>query len=199
VTKYLLVRLIVVAILLSVVSEAQASCQAISVDANDPQAYLPDSTCTPGVIDPRVTQETVNTTICVKGYTKTVRPPSSYTTKLKRQQITEYGYSDTNLSNYEEDHFISLELGGSPTDPKNLWPEPHASLNEKDQVENYLHEQICSGHLTLAQAQQAITHNWHDVYLQLHPPPPSVVVKAFVQKVFSQLIKWWHGLKLLQT
>src|SRR5256885_10549484 len=48
---------------------------------------LPDPICTPGVADPRVTQDTIRTTICVTGYTKTVRPSSSYTDALKVQQI----------------------------------------------------------------------------------------------------------------
>jgi len=71
------------------------------------------------------------------------------------------------MKDYEEDHFISLELGGSPTDPKNLWPEPHPSTNEKDLVENYLHSQVCSGKLTLNQAQREITKNWYVVYQQI--------------------------------
>jgi len=51
-------------------------------------------------------------------------PPENYTHELKIEQIREYGYSDINLRDYEEDHLIPLELGGNPTDPKNLWPEP---------------------------------------------------------------------------
>jgi hypothetical protein len=121
---------------------------------------LPDPSCTPGAIDPKVTQDNLNQTICAKGYTKTVRPPVSYTNKLKAQQIKDYGYSDRNLKNYEEDHLISLELGGNPTDPKNLWPEPGASPNQKDKIENLCNEKVCSGQITLAKAQQEIATNW---------------------------------------
>jgi hypothetical protein len=71
------------------------------------------------------------------------------------------------MKDYEEDHFISLELGGSPKDPKNLWPEPHPSYNEKDKVENYLNSKVCSGELSLAQAQQEIVKNWYSLYLQM--------------------------------
>ena len=74
--------------------------------------------------NPDVTQDTIDSTICVSGWTATVRPPASYTTALKIQQIADYGYTDTSTADYEEDHFIPLELGGSPTDPGNLWPEP---------------------------------------------------------------------------
>lgn len=85
---------------------------------------LPDRICTPGVADPRVTQDTILTTICVSGYTTKVRPSSSYTNALKHSQIIAYGYSDTNLADYEEDHLIPLEVGGHPTDPKNLGRSP---------------------------------------------------------------------------
>ena len=124
---------------------------------------LPDPNCTPGLASPEVTQETIAQTICVPGYTKTIRPSASYTTSLKLRQITEYGYADTNPANYEEDHFIPLELGGHPTNPRNLWPEPHggASGSEaKDKTENALHALVCSGQLSLQEAQRRITSDW---------------------------------------
>jgi hypothetical protein len=121
---------------------------------------LPDSSCTPGAIDPKVTQDNLSRTICSKGYTKTVRPPVSYTNKLKAQQIADYGYGDINLRDYEEDHLISLELGGSPTDPKNLWPEPGNSPNPKDKIENLCNQKVCDQEITLIKAQQEIATNW---------------------------------------
>jgi hypothetical protein len=121
---------------------------------------LPDPSCTPGAIDPKVTQDNIDQTICVKGYTQTVRPPVLYTNKLKKQQIEAYGYIDKDLRDYEEDHLISLEIGGNPTDPKNLWPEPGASPNPKDEIENLCHTKICSGQITLAQAQHEIATDW---------------------------------------
>ncbi len=128
---------------------------------------LPDANCTPGAIDTTVTQDNIQSTICVSGYTSTVRPSTSYTNKLKAQQIIDYGYADTNMSNYEEDHLISLELGGSPTDPKNLWPEPYNIPNGarvKDRLENLLHKMICNGTIPLAEAQQEIATNWYLYY-----------------------------------
>jgi len=148
-------------------SSSLSKCHAIQVDLSDAQAFLPDPSCTPGEIDPSVTQDNIFTTICHAGYTQTVRPPVSYTNAFKKQQITDYGYQDMNMKDYEEDHFISLELGGSPKDHKNLWPEPHPSFNEKDTVENYLHSQVCSRKLTLVQAQQEIAKNWYTIYLQI--------------------------------
>ena len=122
---------------------------------------LPDPSCTPGATDSRVTQENINQTICVSGYTKTVRPSATYTNKLKMQQISAYGYSDTNTRDYEEDHLISLELGGAPSDPNNLWPEPGASPNQKDKIENLCHQKVCLGEITLSLAQHQIVSDWH--------------------------------------
>ena len=124
---------------------------------------LPDPICTPGVADPRVTQDNILTTICVSGYTTKVRPSSAYTDALKVEQIKAYGYTDTALADYEEDHLIPLEIGGHPTDPKNLWPEPRNGAypaTKKDGVENSLHNKVCSGLMTLAAAQVAIATNW---------------------------------------
>jgi hypothetical protein len=124
---------------------------------------LPDPICTPGVADPRVTQDNILTTICVSGYTTRVRPSARYTDALKATQIKAYGYTDTRLADYEEDHLIPLELGGHPTDPKNLWPEPLIGVDaatKKDGVENSLHTKVCAGLMTLATAQTAIAKNW---------------------------------------
>ncbi|PWU24136.1 hypothetical protein C5B42_00545 [Candidatus Cerribacteria bacterium 'Amazon FNV 2010 28 9'] len=151
-----------------VLGVSTGECHAQQVNKDDPQAYLPDPSCTPGVTNPAVTQDNLSTTICASGYTQTIRPSVTYTNKLKIEQIASYGYEDTDPKNYEEDHFISLELGGDPSDPRNLWPEPHASINEKDKVENYLHEQVCKGVMSLAQAQQKITSNWYAIYQTLH-------------------------------
>ncbi len=130
---------------------AAAACHANGV--------LPDANCTPGSINPNVTQDNINQTICVRGFTKTIRPDASYTNKLKAEQMTAYGYTDS-IHAHEEDHLISLELGGSPDDPKNLWPEPDASPNPKDKVENYLHAAICDGRIALHDAQVRIATDW---------------------------------------
>jgi hypothetical protein len=133
---------------------------------------LPDLTCTPGVRDRQVTQSNIERTICRTGYTDTVRPPSSYTTKLKRRQLKPYGYyAGRSLRRYEEDHLISLELGGSPTSPKNLWPEaylPKPGARQKDGVESYLHHQVCSGAMTLRAAQHEEAANWVAIYRREH-------------------------------
>jgi hypothetical protein len=129
------------------------------------QGYLPlpDPSCQPGALNPDVTQSTIGSTICVSGWTATVRPSSSYTTALKKKQIVEYGYTDTSTSDYEEDHFVPLELGGSPKSELNLWPEPEygtTTAGNKDTVENKLKKAVCAGTVTLADAQDAIITDW---------------------------------------
>jgi hypothetical protein len=116
-------------------------------------AVLADWALTPGVLNPVVTQATIATTICVKGWTRTVRPPVSYTNDLKRTGLRQYGLRGP-PSAFQEDHLISLELGGHPTDRRNLWPEPYPRASAVDQVENELNDAVCSGRLTLAEAQR---------------------------------------------
>jgi hypothetical protein len=114
---------------------------------------LASATLTPGALNPDVTQDTIDRTICVHGWTKTVRPPSSYTAQLKLKQMEQYGLTGP-PSGYQEDHLISLELGGHPTDPRNLWPEPYPRAAEVDQIENELNDKVCSGKLSLDEAQR---------------------------------------------
>jgi len=121
---------------------------------------LPDPTCTPGAVNPNVTEDTIATTICRPGWTATVRPPTSYTNDLKRRQIDQYGYLNHALGDYEEDHLVPLSVGGSPSDPRNLWPEPGASPNTKDRVEADLQGAVCAHEVSLASAQQAIATDW---------------------------------------
>jgi hypothetical protein len=116
-------------------------------------AILADPVRTPGVLNPDVTQANIRSTICRHGWTATIRPPTSYTNGLKRRQMRQYGETGS-MSDYQEDHLISLELGGNPTDPRNLWPEPYPRAAEVDQIENELNGEVCSGQLTLAEAQQ---------------------------------------------
>lgn len=126
----------------------------------------------PGVINATITQGNIAQNICNKNWsTKSERPPSTYTTSLKIKQLKQYGYKDTKTADFEEDHLISLELGGNPTDTNNLWPEPYtASVGDggartKDKVEDWLHTQVCAGKITLSMAQQEIATDWYKVYM----------------------------------
>lgn len=124
---------------------------------------LPDPGCTPGAIDPAVTQADIRRTICVPGYTERIRPPENVTEPEKRASLRSYGDRQP-LHDFEYDHLVSLELGGARNDPRNLWPEPGASPNPKDSLENHLHAQVCDGRMTLAAAQLAIARDWVSAY-----------------------------------
>lgn len=124
---------------------------------------LPDPYMTPGAIDPTVTQQNIDRTVCVKGYTKTIRPPANYTNSLKKRQIRQYRYADTNVHDYEEDHLIALSIGGSPYDPHNLWPEPRHSewgAEKKDQLEFVMYKMVCARQISLLDAQRAMASDW---------------------------------------
>ena len=133
------------------------------------QFPLPDPRCTPGALNPAVTQATLSTTICSSGYSTRIRPPESVTGPEKIGSARAYGYTGS-LHTAEYDHLISLELGGDPNDPANLWVEPNdragarSTFNSKDTLEDKLHSLLCTGRLSLATAQRAIAGNWAAAY-----------------------------------
>ncbi|CAM5495279.1 MULTISPECIES: hypothetical protein [Streptomyces] len=137
---------------------------------------LQDASCTPGALNPDVTQATLKTTVCrTGGYTSKIRPPVSVTSVEKAANARSYGYT-AGLHDAEYDHLVSLELGGDPNDARNLWVEPPSPghtpgsgpNNPKDAVENKLHQSLCSGQITLDQAQQAIATDWTTALATLH-------------------------------
>jgi len=127
----------------------------ITPGPGQPSVILPDKKRTPGVLNPRVRQSTIKKTICKSGWTKKIRPPVSYTNALKIKQMVLYEETSS-PSEYEEDHFIPLELGGAPRNPKNLWPEARSQSKLSDPLENKLKRQVCKGLLKLAKARVAI-------------------------------------------
>jgi hypothetical protein len=118
---------------------------------------LPDRSCTPGAIDPAVTQANIGSTICRAGYTTSVRPPEAQTGAFKWNQA-EPAYGQYDVSG-ELDHLVPLELGGA-NDARNLWVEAGPIPNPKDSVENALNQAVCSGRITLRAAQREIAGNW---------------------------------------
>lgn len=125
----------------------------LHVERRGSPAVVADAARTPGVINPDVTQANIGSTICHSGWTRTIRPPSDYTNALKVKQMRMYGETGSR-SDYQEDHLVSLELGGHPTDPRNLWPEPYPRASEVDRIENELNAKVCSGALSLSDAQE---------------------------------------------
>jgi hypothetical protein len=118
-----------------------------------------DSRCTPGAINPAVTQDNIHSTICVPEWTDKVQPAADYTAALKLRQMRDFGETGS-PQNYKEDHLIPLSLGGAPTDPKNLFPQPAAKTTEKEELEDHLHQSVCSGQMTLTAAQAQMRHDW---------------------------------------
>lgn len=139
---------------------------------------LPNPHRTPGALNPRVTQASIQQTICVAGWADTVRPATNVTQAIKSAQLASgYGYhGDVNAGDYQEDHLIPLELGGAPASAANLWPQPSQTptsaqgagvlvgATSKDRLEDQLHTLVCAGQLTLASAQKAIASNWWTAY-----------------------------------
>jgi hypothetical protein len=129
----------------------------------------PDPRCTPGALNPAVTQSTIGATICRSGWTRSVRPAVSITEPEKLASIRAYGEGG-GASRYEYDHFVPLELGGASNDSRNLWPEPDYAgangfyRNPKDELENALKRLVCDGRMSLARAQRAIAGNWVSAY-----------------------------------
>ena len=146
----------------------------------------PDATVTPGATNPNVTQASIKRTICVSGWTKTIRPSSSYTTKLKIQQLKAAPYKSTlGTAAFEEDHLISLELGGDPKDEKNLWPQrwnppDGKGAHKKDHLETTLKKLVCAGAITLKEAQDAISSDWIAAFDKYVTNPPKNFSKKIV-------------------
>jgi hypothetical protein len=150
--------LAVVAVSLSFSSAAFAAAGHFRYSHGEP---LNDLRVTPGV-----TFHVTVATICRSGYSTSVRDvPQSE----KNQVYAEYGITHHTAGQYEIDHLISLELGGSNA-IGNLWPElndhPHGYLNSKDILENRLHALLCTGEVSLHSAQTLIASNWVTTYHQ---------------------------------
>jgi hypothetical protein len=123
---------------------------------------LPDRRCTPGAIRSGVSLST----ICHAGYSRSARPPESYTEPLKLRQIRAYSLSGP-ARDYEEDHLIPLSIGGAPAAPANLWPEPRRgphSAEEKDQLESWAVRIACARRMPLGSLQSAMASNWVLLY-----------------------------------
>ena len=119
---------------------------------------LPDRGCTPGAVFTEATRARV----CRRGYTKTVRHVTEAT---KDRVYRSYGIRHRRPYEYEVDHLVALELGGSNA-RSNLWPEAYAGrrgARRKDVIENDLHSRICSGRMSLRRAQRLTAGDWRRV------------------------------------
>lgn len=120
------------------------------------------------VLNTAVTSTTLNQTICVSGYTKTVRPSTSFTNAMKKRLMLADGLNyETEKANFELDHIIPLALGGHPRNPANLvlqsW-EGNEGAKRKDRLEVKLQCLVCSGAVPLDFAQEVIWIDWKAAY-----------------------------------
>lgn len=120
---------------------------------------LPDAQMTAGATLPVATGD-----ICVSSYSKKVR---NVPADVKEQVYAEYSITSHQPGEYEVDHLISLELGGSNS-IKNLWPQSYLTqpwnAHVKDKLENELHAEVCSGKIDLPTAQHDISTDWIAAY-----------------------------------
>jgi len=72
----------------------------------------------PGEVDARVTQATIRSTICTRGYGAKVRPPRKVTDAIKRRLAQGLPAAPTD---YELDHLIPIGLGGHPSEMLHTW------------------------------------------------------------------------------
>lgn len=132
-------------------------------------------------LNPAVTQQTIRHTICVPGWTTTVRPPVSYTDRIKRQEMQAAGIPWSHASEIELDHIISLTIGGdprarenlrlqtwAPTAPRSWQGKVDVAAKVKDKLEVRLNHLVCSGQMTLLDAQKCIWTDWR-ACAQHHP------------------------------
>jgi hypothetical protein len=179
----------------------QPSPQVLTSGSSLTGSPIPRADLFPGAANPAITPANMNQNICRKGWsTSSIRPPSSYTTALKKTQMHSLNYTranplrqmktkdgkttrpdltrcidrSANASCYEEDHLISLEIGGDPRSPDNLWPEPwfgNWNAHMKDVLENKLHRMVCDGQIPLRAAQKAIASDWVGEYRKVVAGP----------------------------
>lgn len=125
-------------------------------------------------LNPDVRSDTVDATICQVGYTRTVRPSTTYTNGVKLRLMREAGIDPAQAREYELDHIIPLALGGSPRSLENLMLQPWDGENgakRKDKLEVRLQKCVCAGALDLTEAQAAIAADWQEAsrrYSHLH-------------------------------
>jgi hypothetical protein len=140
-----------------------------------PRGHRSPFTEPPGAFNPQVDQASIGTTICVVGWTATVRPPASYTQPLKRTMLLRAGVEPGDATKYELDHFVPLALGGDPRSEDNLWLQSWDgpwSARVKDRLERRLHAMVCAGQISLEAARTAVQHDWHTAYRKYISPDP---------------------------
>ena len=113
-----------------------------------------------------VTPDTISGTICTAGYTKAIRPSTTYTNGVKFKLMREAGVDQSQSADYALDHIVPLVLGGSPRSRQNLRLLTARENSRKSRIEVKLRCMVCSGQLPLQTAQEAIYNDWQGAYHQ---------------------------------
>ncbi len=126
----------------------------------------------PGKANPNVSQANIGTTICVPLWTSKVRPPTSYTNKIKFALMDAAGIPRSDATKFELDHELSIEDGGDPSSPLNLWLQPYRGKyctkwcsQDKDMLETLLKRLVCKGTIPLSEAQRELQTDWVAAWL----------------------------------
>ena len=130
---------------------------------------------TPGAIDPAITQDTIDATICRPGYARAVRPAYAITGPLKRRMM-DAQHPGEPMADYELDHLIPISIGGAPLDARDLWLQPRrgqANAGDKNVLAYVLWRLVCTHQVPLATAQHDISHDWTRAY-QLYATPTNI-------------------------
>ncbi len=117
-------------------------------------------------LNPDVSQSTIQQTICVKGYSSTVRPSTSYTNPIKFRLMRQEGIPESDKSEWALDHRIPISLGGHPRALSNLQLLTATENSRKARIEAKLLCYVCAGQMPLAQAQQEIAAGWQAAYIR---------------------------------
>ncbi len=120
-----------------------------------------------GAFNPDVRQETIGQTICVRGYTKGIRPSANLTHGVKQMLLKRAGRDHAQAFEYELDYIVPLALGGHPRKLENFELQLRAGesgARRNNRIEAKLQCLVCSGQMTLADAQREIFENWQTAY-----------------------------------
>jgi hypothetical protein len=130
---------------------------------------LPDPRRTPGIVNPDVTTQNMDATICRPGFTREIRPEANYTNRIKRDLMAGSGEDPRH---FELDHLIPLSLGGHPSDVRNLWIQPRQgewNAQRKNNLALKLRGLVCKREVDLSTAQKEISRDWIAAYRRYCP------------------------------
>jgi hypothetical protein len=121
-------------------------------------AIAPSPACAPGAIDAHAAAHPTQT-ICRRGYAARARPSEQHGERIKLALLDRYRATEPSAS-YVLDQLVAVEDGGSPTDRRNMWPQPIAQAKQKDAIEDYLRLEICAGKVTVQRAARVLEGDW---------------------------------------